>query len=107
MPAEVYFPDFFNPRVQDKYGSELFDFANGYILDMNTPLNILNGNESCPSMLNGYPWNYFLFAKFNKDNPCMDSQFSSSQLDKSLQPLMRSYLALHNLYGYKHMKSVS
>lgn len=107
-PTFIYYPDFFNSEIVKKYKTLLLDNADGYILDQNTPLNLLNGNESCAKILENYPWNRYFFAKINVENPCMDLQFSQNILkqDSTSLTLFKSYLALHNMYGYKHMQTV-
>lgn len=115
--SSVIYPDFWNSFTAPQYrdSAEFHKFADGYLLDYNTPLNLLNYNGSlvCDSMAEMREWNKWNFGKLNEMGPCLDVAFSKGSLIDSLSKKdanayeLAPYMALHNMYGYKQAQLVT
>ena len=89
-------------------------FADGFILEWNTPYHSLNlnGSITCNSFVQNYEWNTQVFANITRQSVCLDSKLSDNSFSDSLNkrnanPVVSHYFGLHNLYGYQHTKMVS
>lgn len=113
----VYYPDFWHSKTEQEYGdaTEFHKFADGYLLDYNTPLNLNNFNGSlvCDSMADRLQWNKWTFGQLNEMGPCLDVTFSKGAFFDSLSKKeaaayeLAPYMALHNMYGYKQAQLVA
>lgn len=119
---EVYHPDLFNSEAQTEYGSMLsLPEGNSYILDHNTPTDDWNDPRrvltegsrpnapqppiACRAMSDRMPWDWRLFGELNLYTACLNSAFSGAKQFEN--DTLAPFLALHNLYGYKHAEAVA
>jgi len=116
---QVFYPDVFHPSTYAEYSKagkdNMHSFADGYFLDFNTPVDLRNENGTlvCKDMLANFKWNAWNFGKMNELNPCLEVTFAPGGIVDKLQGddtapwELGPYLALHNMYGFKHAEMVS